>query len=120
MGGGGQNMGHAVNDPLDSDSCVREDNKDLTEIWKKFNPDGKFVTTAADLMSVDISNTSKLMGIFASSHLPYHEVRTEKTPTLANMTLQAIRMLKKNKDGFFLMVINPIECFLSIIVNRFI
>ncbi|XP_015126542.1 alkaline phosphatase 4 isoform X1 [Diachasma alloeum] len=104
MGGGGQNMGHPVNDPLDSETCVRDDGKDLTAIWKDFNPQGKFVTNASDLMSVDIAKASKLLGIFASSHMPYHEVRTENTPTLANMTLQAIRMLRKSKNGFFLMV----------------
>lgn len=104
LGGGAQNLGHKLKDKIDEESCVRDDGKDLTQIWKKFNPDGKFVTNTADLMSVDIANTQKLLGLFASSHLPYHEVKTPETPTLANMTLQAIRMLKKNKNGFFLMV----------------
>ncbi|KAK0162195.1 hypothetical protein PV327_008549 [Microctonus hyperodae] len=104
LGGGGQNMGIKSTDPIDNGCCVRKDGKNLVENWKKLNPDGKFVSNTAELFSVDISNTSKLMGVFSSSHMPYHEVRTSETPTLANMTLQAIRMLKKNKNGFFLMV----------------
>ncbi|KAK0087435.1 hypothetical protein PV325_000991 [Microctonus aethiopoides] len=104
LGGGGQNMGIKSADPIDNGCCVRKDGKNLVKNWEKLNPDGKFVSNTAELFSVDISNTSKLMGVFSSSHMPYHEVRTSETPTLANMTLQAIRILKKNKNGFFLMV----------------
>ncbi|XP_044016281.1 alkaline phosphatase 4-like [Aphidius gifuensis] len=104
LGGGAQNLGHTLNDKIDGESCIREDGKDLTQIWKKFNPDGKFVTNTAELMSIDIQNTQKVLGLFSSSHLPYREVSTPEIPTLANMTLQAIKMLKKNKNGFFLMV----------------
>lgn len=104
LGGGAQNLGHTLNDKIDTESCIREDGKDLTQIWKKFNPDGKFVTNTAELMSIDIQNTQKVLGLFSSSHLPYREVSTPEIPTLANMTLQAIKMLKKNKNGFFLMV----------------
>lgn len=104
LGGGGQNMGIKSADPIDNGCCVRKDGKNLVENWKKLNPDGKFVSNTAELFSIDISNASKLMGVFSSSHMPYHEVRTSETPTLANMTLQAIRILKKNKNGFFLMV----------------
>ncbi|KAG8038873.1 hypothetical protein G9C98_003180 [Cotesia typhae] len=104
LGGGGQNMGTPMTDSIDIESCTRKDGKDLTQIWKKFNPGGKVVKNTADLMSVDINNITKLLGVFSNSHMPYHGVRTDETPTLANMTTQAIRMLKKNKNGFLLMV----------------
>ena len=104
MGGGAQNMGVPMRGPVDSGSCVRRDDKNLANFWSKNNPNGKVVKTTGELMSVDIANTSSILGIFSQSHMPYHGVRTSETPTLANMTMQAIRILKKNKKGFFLMV----------------
>ncbi|XP_015608485.1 alkaline phosphatase 4 [Cephus cinctus] len=107
MGGGGQNMGLPIYQRNQSETCVRSDGVNLAEIWKNNNPDGKVVTNTRDLMTLDIANTSKIMGIFAPSHMPFHAVRDtspEGTPTLANMTLQAIRLLRKNKNGFLLMV----------------
>ncbi|XP_076237776.1 alkaline phosphatase 4 isoform X2 [Calliopsis andreniformis] len=103
MGGGSQNMGLSM-DPIDPDTCVRGDGKNLTEVWLKNNPQGKMVTNAEQLLSVDIANTSKILGIFSTSHLPYHSVKSDQVPTLANMTTQAIRLLRKNKNGFLLMV----------------
>ncbi|KAJ8687410.1 hypothetical protein QAD02_023204 [Eretmocerus hayati] len=103
MGGGGGPMGlkkfpHGPND------YERGDGRQLTRTWLDSNPGSKLVTTARELLEVDVSNTSKLMGIFANDHMPYATVRGPDVPSLANMTLQAIRMLRKNKNGFFLMV----------------
>lgn len=106
MGGGAQPMG-LVKEQLDESLCVRGDNVDLSEIWKKKNPRGKFVANTGELMSLDIGSASKILGIFSPNHLPYHAVRETSdggTPSLANMTLQAIKMLRRNKNGFLLMV----------------
>lgn len=103
MGGGGKTLGITVKEH-DTSTCSREDRKNLTRLWQSNNPDGKIVTSLKDLMNVDIRNTSKLMGIFASGHLPYQGAKDPDTPSLTNMTRQAIRMLRKNKKGFFLMV----------------
>ncbi|XP_048511487.1 alkaline phosphatase 4 [Athalia rosae] len=106
MGGGAQPMG-VVDQQIDEDLCVRNDRLNLTNIWQKKNPRGKFVANTGELMSVDVGSASKLLGIFAPNHLPFHAVREtsdQGTPSLANMTLQAIRMLRRNKNGFLLMV----------------
>ncbi|XP_076641739.1 alkaline phosphatase 4 [Halictus rubicundus] len=103
MGGGAQLMGMHMT-PTDPDTCVRGDGQNLAEIWSQNNPEGAVVTSAEHLMSLDIANTSKILGVFAPSHLPYHALKPEKVPTLANMTTQAIRLLRKNKNGFLLMV----------------
>nr|ACI00855.1 alkaline phosphatase [Pteromalus puparum] len=103
MGGGAGMLGVSSAIP-DKDACQRRDGRQLAEYWKEANPGGKLVTNVKELMSVDVANTSKLMGIFAADHLPYAAVKPDTVPTLANMTIQAIRMLKKNKKGFFLMV----------------
>lgn len=103
MGGGAQHLGLPM-EPIDPDTCVRGDGKNLVEYWEGNNPDGKVVTNTEQLFSVDIANTSKILGIFATNHLPYHAVKTENTPSLANMTKQAIKLLRKNDNGFLLMV----------------
>ncbi|XP_029034185.1 alkaline phosphatase 4-like [Osmia bicornis bicornis] len=103
MGGGAQHMGLPL-EPVDPETCVREDGLNLAEVWTKNNPEGNLVTNAEQLMSLDVANVSKILGIFATSHLPYHAVKPVEVPSLANMTAQAIKLLNKNKNGFFLMV----------------
>lgn len=103
MGGGGQYFGVPMKSE-DTDSCTRDDGRNLVEEWQAAHPEGKFVNNTQDLMSVDISKASHVLGIFSGSHMPYHAVKSSETPSLSNMTLQAIRMLKKNKNGFLLMV----------------
>ncbi|XP_046427031.1 alkaline phosphatase 4-like isoform X2 [Neodiprion pinetum] len=106
MGGGAQPMG-TINRQIDTDVCIRNDSLNITDLWQKKNPQGKFVANTGELMNLDIGSASNILGIFAPNHLPYHAVRdvSEKgSPSLANMTLQAIRMLRRNKNGFFLMV----------------
>ncbi|XP_011142772.1 alkaline phosphatase 4 [Harpegnathos saltator] len=103
MGGGGQYLGMPL-ESNETDTCKRDDGRNLVEEWQAAHPQGKFVNNTQDLMSVDISKTSHILGIFSPSHMPYHAVKSSETPSLSNMTLQAIRMLKKNKNGFVLMV----------------
>ncbi|XP_076676365.1 alkaline phosphatase 4-like [Andrena cerasifolii] len=103
MGGGAQHLGLPM-DPIDPDTCVRGDGQNLAQVWAKKNPQGKVVTNADQLLSIDIANTSKVLGVFAASHLPYHALKTDEVPSLANMTTQAIKLLRKNKNGFLLMV----------------
>ncbi|XP_017879385.1 alkaline phosphatase 4-like [Ceratina calcarata] len=104
MGGGAQHLGLPMEEPIDDDTCVRGDGQDLTKVWAKNNPDGRIVTDVDQLFSIDIANTSKIFGVFAQSHMPYHTVKPENVPSLANMTTQALRLLKKNDKGFLLMV----------------
>lgn len=103
MGGGAQNMGMYV-EPIDPESCVRTDGRNLVKEWQANHPEGKFVNNTQNLMSIDIANASHIFGLFSPNHMPYHAVKTAETPSLANMTTQAIRLLKKNKNGFLLMV----------------
>lgn len=105
MGGGLQNLGLNVR-PIDSDSCLRSDGRNLIKEWQTMHPKGKVVNNTEDLMSIDINNTSHIFGVFSPNHMPYHAVKTAETPSLSNMTTQAIKLLKKNKKGFLLMVSN--------------
>ncbi|KAL2738701.1 alkaline phosphatase 4 isoform X1 [Vespula squamosa] len=103
MGGGAQHIGMTV-EKIDKDTCTRSDGKNLADLWLENNPAGELVTNIEELMSIDVGTTSKVMGIFAPSHLPYRAEKNNDVPSLANMTMQAIRMLRKNKNGFLLMV----------------
>lgn len=93
----------------DSKSCMRSDGRNLVNEWQANHPKGRAVNNMQDLMSIDISNTSHILGVFSPGHMPFHAVKTAETPSLANMTMQAIRLLKKNKNGFLLMVSNRLN-----------
>ncbi|XP_012227285.1 alkaline phosphatase 4 [Linepithema humile] len=103
MGGGAQCLGVRV-EPIDPDGCLRSDGRNLIKDWKITHPKGKAVNNTEDLMSIDITDTSHILGVFSPSHMPYHTMKTAETPSLSNMTMQAIKLLKKNKKGFLLMV----------------
>ena len=94
----------------DQFTCTRGDGRNLVKEWltSKSN-EGKsaqYVTTAQELDDIDVSSTDYLMGLFDESHLPFELDRDHTTtaPSLANMTLKAISMLKKSTNGFFLLV----------------
>lgn len=99
MGGG---MSRLV---ADDESGKRKDGKNLTENWMNLHPHGKFVTTRDELLNVN-SNTDHLLGIFAKSHMQFNVDRNSSVePSLAEMTLAALKLLKnKNSRGFLLMV----------------
>ena len=56
--------------------------------------------------SIYQNNNFLLIGLFEESHLPFETDKTAKStaPTLTEMTLKAINMLKKGDKGFFLLV----------------
>jgi hypothetical protein len=103
MGGGAGALGLTLPNP-DPEACRRQDHRQLVHDWLNADPGARLVTTTKDLMGLDLGKASKLMGIFAGDHLPYAAVKPEHVPSLANMTLQAVKMLRKNKNGFLLMV----------------
>lgn len=62
-------------------------------------------TLLTNRSSLEAANASKLLGLFADSHLPYEESRNlTLVPSLAAMTAKALEPLNQNPEGFFLMV----------------
>jgi alkaline phosphatase len=56
-------------------------------------------------MEVNAGRTDKIFGLFASSHIEYKMLRnTETDPSLMEMTMKALEILKKNENGFVLLV----------------
>ena len=78
----------------------------MVEKWLSSHPDAsQFVKTKEELMSVDVQATDYLFGTFGPSHTPYaHEKDPTYDPSLAEMTEKAVEILRKNENGFFLMV----------------
>lgn len=77
---------------------VREDRN----LAKEFQNDGySYVTNREELLN---DGNEQVLGLFAPVGLPKMIDRTEEVPSLGEMTTSAIERLKRDKDGFFLMV----------------
>jgi len=85
---------------------AREDGKNLVELAKKLGY--VYVENREELLSLNLSNVSKLLGLFEWEDLPYEIDRVreyyDEVPSLAEMTAVAIEVLSKDPDGFFLFV----------------
>lgn len=87
----------------------RSDHISLIEEWKKMKAERKqpyqYIWNRTDLLYNVKNETDYLLGLFASSHMPYNLDRDEeKQPSLAEMTEAAINVLQKGNEGFFLFV----------------
>ncbi|XP_061401864.1 alkaline phosphatase [Musca vetustissima] len=85
----------------------RRDGLNLVEEWLGRNAHGKLVTTLEDLKGIDFQETSKLLGLFHSSHMEYNAkagVAKPSQPRLKDMTEAAIKMLEKNDKGYYLFI----------------
>ncbi len=87
-----------------ADKSARKDSLNLLETARAKGY--QVVTNREQLRSA--TRTEKLLGLFASSHLPYaidrHFEEYRGVPSLSEMTEKAIDILSRNKNGFFLMV----------------
>lgn len=84
----------------------RKDGLDLMSLWKSHAGKREVVTNRKQLMQLG-DETEQVLGLFSSSHLPYHVDRNpELDPSLTELTKKAITMLKRKggDKGFFLMV----------------
>ena len=84
----------------------RKDNRDLIAEAKMKGY--QFVSTDEQLKNLDPSNKTKALGLFSASGFPSAIDRQPQhrtgVPTLTQMTEKALEILKKNPEGFFLMV----------------
>lgn len=97
MGGGWQ---YFV--PQSETGSQRKDAKDLI---KAFSEKGYTIARSKDdLLAIDIQKDTKILGLFSASTMPFYLDRTEKEPDLSQMVEVAIKVLKQNPEGFFLVV----------------
>ncbi|WP_071911611.1 alkaline phosphatase [Aeromonas sp. SCS5] len=83
-----------------ADKGKREDGRNLINEMK-----AKGYQFASNLDELNKAEAGKpLLGLFGASHMKYDLDRSASEPSLAQMTLAAIKQLKEKKQGYFLMV----------------
>lgn len=85
---------------------LREDGRDLIEEWKveKRGSSYEYVSNRSGLLNVP-DDTEYVLGLFHESHIDYNVNRDPvKTPSLAEMTEKAIKLLSHGENGYFLFV----------------
>lgn len=109
LGGGRRNfLPREMVDPEHKDKTgERSDGRNLIEEWQR-DQQHLFVWNSDQLSRAGKqASIKKLMGLFSPSHMAYEADRAKEPhaePSLADMTRAAIKLLKRDKDGFFLMV----------------
>ena len=90
-----------------TNSGKRLDGRNLINEWL-LQPQSSFVYDHAGLDAVDTNQTSKLLGLFEPAHMQYEVDRAKPIypdePSLEQMSIKALEVLRKNEKGFFLMI----------------
>ncbi|KAG1949727.1 alkaline phosphatase, tissue-nonspecific isozyme [Pimephales promelas] len=86
---------------------TRKDGRNLVGEWIDRMKDkrGYYVWNKKDLLSLNPNNVDYLLGLFEPADLSYELERNQETdPSLTEMVDVAIKILKKNERGFYLLV----------------
>ncbi|MDI6759431.1 MAG: alkaline phosphatase [Candidatus Brocadiaceae bacterium] len=75
---------------------------DLLEEARK--RDYTIVFTKKEMDTLDSTKSKRLLGLFAHSHMAFATEQGREEPSLKEMTLKALEILRRDPDGFFLMV----------------
>ncbi|XP_043272599.1 alkaline phosphatase-like [Venturia canescens] len=111
LGGGRRSFVPTVTtDPEEPEKEGRRlDGRNLIDEWIR-NRRGlaaRYVANKADLENVDPQTTDHLLGLFAYSHMDFHvdrNINESGDPSLAEMSIKALRIVAKNPRGYFLFV----------------
>jgi alkaline phosphatase len=108
LGGGRfQFLPREIDDPEEPDwKGGRNDGRNLTAEWME-KPGAAYVWNRDQFAAIDPAVTDHLLGLFEVSHMQFeHDRRSDRAgePSLTEMTIKALDILKKNPKGYFLMV----------------
>ena len=84
----------------------RKDGRNLTTEWLA-KSNSAYVWNKADFDAINPATTDHLLGLFEPSHVHYEADRANDQagePSITDMTTKSVEILKKNANGFFLMV----------------
>lgn len=107
--GGGRNrfLAATTSDPeYPQTRGTRLDGRDLIAQWQRV-ADSRFVWNKAQFDALDANRAGRVLGLFEPDHMHFAHDRGEDgagEPTLAEMTIKALDLLKRNRKGFFLVV----------------
>jgi len=110
LGGGRQHfLPETMDDPEDAGrKGARKDGKDLMKAWTDhYGAGSAAIWNLEQFNAIDPATASHVLGVFERSHMEYDFDRAKDKggePSLAEMTEKAIDILKKNPNGFVLMV----------------
>ena len=85
----------------------RTDNRNLVTEWQATYPQGRYVMDQTGFDAIDLETDSHVFGLFNESHMQYEADRANDVagePSLSQMTEKAVNLLKKDDDGFLLVV----------------
>ncbi|TNM89175.1 alkaline phosphatase, tissue-nonspecific isozyme [Takifugu flavidus] len=88
-------------------SGTRKDGRNLVGEWteKMEDKNGHYVWNKKQLLSLNPNNVDYLLGLFEPEDMTYDLERNPETdPSLTEMVEVAIKILKKNPNGFYLLV----------------
>ncbi len=108
--GGGRTrfIPNTITDPEYGVAGKRKDGRNLTTDWTSKHSNAQYVWNKAQFDAIDPKSTDHLLGLFEPSHVHYEADRVAHDkagePSLTEMTAKALEILKKNKNGYFLMV----------------
>ncbi|XP_038039473.2 intestinal-type alkaline phosphatase [Anas platyrhynchos] len=84
---------------------TRRDGRDLVAEWLSTKQGARYVWDKKGLDAVDEDSVSHLMGLFEPKDMKFELNRNASTdPSIVEMTDKAIRILRRNPNGFFLFV----------------
>ncbi|KAK2580024.1 hypothetical protein KPH14_012313 [Odynerus spinipes] len=113
LGGGRRHFVPKITlDPEEPDKEGRRlDGRNLIEEWSRNHrmrkAAARYVANKEQFESVDPQKVDYLLGLFAYSHMDFDVDRNTNgtgDPSLAEMTVKALRILAKNPEGYFLFV----------------
>lgn len=85
----------------------RLDGKDLIQQWLDKHENSKYVWNQTGFDEIDPQKVDHVIGLFEYSHMQYEVERPNDTagePSIKEMVDKAIKILKKNPKGYFLLV----------------
>ncbi|NXT75794.1 PPBI1 phosphatase, partial [Zapornia atra] len=89
---------------------TRKDGVDLIAEWLRAKQGARYVWDKKGLDAVKDDSVSHLMGLFEPKDMKYELNRNTSTdPSIVEMTEKAIRILRRNPNGFFLFVEDEID-----------
>lgn len=100
-GGMGKFLPSSIVD-LHGNAGERSDGTNLLARWQAQHPGGVLVSNRKQLLSVNVSAVSSIIGLFESKLMKFHhEADADYQPTLSELTEVAIKKLSQNENGYF-------------------